>query len=1184
MKMARIALNDMGLLKSLEIKNLSPGLNWIVGPTGSGKTTIRRAIGGLLYGFDETSRRRLFEDRNHSARGELDLVIGDRGYQLQRHQANWNGSAEALRSLDNGVANQSLSRNLGDLHATDYFTFFNLSLIDSPDLERRMVRSLTTRLGVSAGQGHWSSENEYLLWREQAQARRQSLDTLEAHLRQLISRRDRLQHELDAAQRNYQQRVRELDQQIELTRHSITDLEQRLSESQTRSHELELQIEHLRSEIYRLRNQKIQTVVPALRPEPVHDSLAELHRRLDRVQREIKRARAAERDVYHRRSEIRDQRLALSQHESKTRNPALIGARQQVANLEQRIEDLSREFGEAARTDREHYGPLPPTVSRESGLHPAEQLKQAREDLYALCQDLSRYHLETQRGRLRAESRDLRRCAHELKRRLSWLKLRRTQVLSDIKAVDPAGHELIVRGEKRFCDCAKHAGHLAARRQFLHDSLLGEAGPMDGNAAYSQTIAAPVDTSDLERQLQGLLNEYDRLLLVIQNLQNDLVRRRSDLENLLSERDRLRSLDVEHLRSELSEVQVEIRALESQLTLLRAEVTKDNPLWNLRYDNLLERASALCRKMTEGQVQQVWIDGPNQRLVVRENHGKQRSFDSLSRADQDQVCLSVCLAVGQRLADAGTHVPMVFDDLFANLDDARSRSTRDVLEDFVIGGQQFVLLANGRQLGDRFMSARLIDSHRHLNAVFTLPDFQASENSISWPVVLLPGSVAKPLALPQPVIATPVLVTPKTNGLITEHTRLAELDLIERESLQVLADHDITLIGHLLDVDPEILPHSLTSCGIVSSRIDRWQSQAWLLCCVPGLRPYDVRLLVGSGINEPEMLAELSAHDVLNRLESYLATNEGQRVMRSGTDYELARVNSWMRSLRENQSSWRNHDKLAGNSRAQRRRDVRHRSPYGTLRQSENSRVVPTSSRLETNRNDDPREREGLLSRNLAPRGLRTYDASVKPNSLPRTQFANTEFGPRDSQPRDFDPYHHNHSGAAVRIHQAREDFDREKNRLAAESNGNHSLTFYLNLKDDLEKAPSIGPRMAESFAAIGIRTVEQFLAAQPEDMAQRLGRRRVDGKMLSDWQHQSRLVCRIPNLRGHDAQLLVACDFFDPETIMSMNPKELFATIVPFSESPDGKKILRNSKAPDMAEINDWIAWAKNHRSLQVA
>ena len=42
----------------------------------------------------------------------------------------------------------------------------------------------------------------------------------------------------------------------------------------------------------------------------------------------------------------------------------------------------------------------------------------------------------------------------------------------------------------------------------------------------------------------------------------------------------------------------------------------------------------------------------------------------------------------------------------------------------------------------------------------------------------------------------------------------------------------------------------------------------------------------------------------------------------------------------------------------------------------------------------------------------------------------------------------------------------------------------YLFASDDLEAAPSIGPKMAERFTAIGIHTVGDFLGHNPHDLA----------------------------------------------------------------------------------------------------
>lgn len=141
-----------------------------------------------------------------------------------------------------------------------------------------------------------------------------------------------------------------------------------------------------------------------------------------------------------------------------------------------------------------------------------------------------------------------------------------------------------------------------------------------------------------------------------------------------------------------------------------------------------------------------------------------------------------------------------------------------------------------------------------------------------------------------------------------------------------------------------------------------------------------------------------------------------------------------------------------------------------------------------------------------------------------------------------------------------------------------------MDLDDHIEAAPSIGPKTAERFEKISVKTIEQFLNQTAASMATKLNYKRITEDVIRSWQQQARLVCRIPNLRGHDAQILVACNMFEPEEIAAMRPQALFDFVGPFSETKEGLKIIRSGKKPDLAEISDWIAWAQKNRSLQAA
>jgi predicted flap endonuclease-1-like 5' DNA nuclease len=145
-------------------------------------------------------------------------------------------------------------------------------------------------------------------------------------------------------------------------------------------------------------------------------------------------------------------------------------------------------------------------------------------------------------------------------------------------------------------------------------------------------------------------------------------------------------------------------------------------------------------------------------------------------------------------------------------------------------------------------------------------------------------------------------------------------------------------------------------------------------------------------------------------------------------------------------------------------------------------------------------------------------------------------------------------------------------------------IKFHLEPTSHVEAAPTIGPRMAERLEAIGIVTVSDLFASDAEDVATRLKHRRTTSDVVRQWQRQAELVCRIPQIRGHDAQILVACEITSPEQIAALEPDDLLAIVEPLCSGPEGKRLLRNNKRPDLAEITEWIAWAKRARQLEAA
>lgn len=142
----------------------------------------------------------------------------------------------------------------------------------------------------------------------------------------------------------------------------------------------------------------------------------------------------------------------------------------------------------------------------------------------------------------------------------------------------------------------------------------------------------------------------------------------------------------------------------------------------------------------------------------------------------------------------------------------------------------------------------------------------------------------------------------------------------------------------------------------------------------------------------------------------------------------------------------------------------------------------------------------------------------------------------------------------------------------------------YLQRNSPVVDAPAIGPRMAERLAKVGVRTVDDLLKAQPAKLASQLKVREVDEATVQSWQRQAELVCRVPLLRGHDAQLLVAAGVTRPEQLAECQPEALLQQLQPILGSPAGKRILRGGAEPDLAEVSGWIQNAQRRRVLRAA
>jgi hypothetical protein len=125
---------------------------------------------------------------------------------------------------------------------------------------------------------------------------------------------------------------------------------------------------------------------------------------------------------------------------------------------------------------------------------------------------------------------------------------------------------------------------------------------------------------------------------------------------------------------------------------------------------------------------------------------------------------------------------------------------------------------------------------------------------------------------------------------------------------------------------------------------------------------------------------------------------------------------------------------------------------------------------------------------------------------------------------------------------------------------------------------------MAEKLESIRVKTIGDMLAAESGDIARAIGEKAVTPATVDMWKSQSMLVCRIPNLRGQDAQLLVAAGYSTAESIADALGESLYESIARVASTKQGLRYLRGGNPPDRDRIHSWIEWSKHSRMVKAA
>lgn len=717
---------------------------------------------------------------------------------------------------------------------------------------------------------------------------------------------------------------------------------------------------------------------------------------------------------------------------------------------------------------------------------------------------------------------------------------------------------------------------LSRANDVLSQQLLLESDEACSSAIHRTSWNASAGSGNGLRTLQEVLAEIGRLQaertqLVAERGRHEetLHARRFLLERLRQELQSAATLEqIDELKSRIAECDARIVMLEDRRGHLnQSEKSLRELIDRLRQrqsPRVMELASDYLRQLTDNECQEIRIFEPVTRTVAvrMQNHADLLTIPQLSRGTRQMLALALRLAIIRVRSETSVAIPLVIDDVFISSDDRRGAAVAQVLAEFATQGHQVIYLTSQtevRELLKRYSS----DVRSFAPAVIPAPIPVPEPTPIPVPpaprIHITPPA---PVIVREPTVASPTSTTNWLFYLEVDHgvEDLAGISLGELDAFRAAG---INLVSDLLQKTPIELTQltALRGYHVTAERFEALQGQAEMTCRVPMLRRSDASLLYAAGIRSVEELRQLRPEVLYDRIVDFQRTEAGSRFRRSGRLIDRQQAINWARFSQHSRpladamssmsrfSSERTAKRLpsgserSGQQRQQRREAMRTAGPVTRKR----PRVT-----LSTDANE--RRLRRLARRRRMAAGLRTH----------------------------AHPQLHNRgmNDAAAGSEQIRT----KEEPVSTAMVGGRQLRFFLSRNSDVEAAPSIGPRTAENFYRIGVKTVGDLLNMGSDRLAAELRQKRITPTVIRQWQAQARLMCLVPELRGHDVQLLVACGISDPEDLAARKPADLLRIVAPFAETREGERILRNGRKPDLAEVTDWIQWAASAGSFRAA
>ena len=413
------------------------------------------------------------------------------------------------------------------------------------------------------------------------------------------------------------------------------------------------------------------------------------------------------------------------------------------------------------------------------------------------------------------------------------------------------------------------------RRQLSRKLTPSTAGPL-GNLENVSPDQLELTRTQLERERTELRQQLAQQQETRESTERQRIQIAKDHVALLS------GVSLEQVSSELATIQLKLHRQLAQ--------TGESPVQQTIPKQ--PKASDYLAQFSSGQFTQLEIDPQTRQLTVFSRENRRRSIDTLEPAEQDLVYLSLILSLVTAQRNQGTELPLVLDEPFARMNEHQAVTTASVLDDFARAGNQVLVFTNRADAVTRFRSGgQTVIEMRQL--------YSASDTDVE----LLPNE--NPRREP---------VSPKAEGrfegepgfLLGIDHPIARFPALGRKTDSAFTAIDIHTVGDLIGADPAEMADKLAIDGITTEIVQLWQTHQVFMCFIPNVTLDDAQLMTGIGANTPDYFVDLTADLLLQRIEPFLNSKRGKRLVARGLDFHPELAHQWIQGAGKYRRRWQN--------------------------------------------------------------------------------------------------------------------------------------------------------------------------------------------------------------------------------------------------------------------------------------